>query len=88
MTDYSIFQKSAWHMGNLEKCPKWVLSPSFFSGNMSKMIPGFLLKKLVPPMMDTGGGAGKVPLAHGLIHYIHANQHKLSANALCLQSVS
>ena len=57
-------------MGNLEKCPKWVLSPSFFSGNMSKMIPGFLLKKLVPPMMDTGGGAGKVPLAHGLYHFL------------------
>ena len=58
MTDYLISQNRRWHMGNLEKCPKWVLHPYFFPGNMSRLIPGFLLKKLVLPMMDTGGRVG------------------------------
>ena len=55
MADYLISRKSAGHASALEKCPKWVLHPYFFSGNMSKMILRFLLKKLAPPMTDTGG---------------------------------
>ena len=67
MANYLISRKSDGHASALEKCPKWVLHPYFFSGNMSKMIPGVLLKTTIPLMMDTGGGAWGAPLAHGLI---------------------
>ena len=56
MANYLISRKSEGHASALEKCPKWVLHPYFFSGNMSKMIPGVLLKTTIPLMMDTGGG--------------------------------
>ena len=46
------------------------MSPSFFSGNITNMIPEGSLNKMVPLTEDHGGGGGGArgpPLAHGLL---------------------
>ena len=42
--------------GHFEKWSKRAVSPRFFSGSISNIIPGSPLKKMIPLMEDKGGG--------------------------------
>ena len=44
--------------GHFEKWPKRVVSPNFFTGNKWNINQTSLLNKMIPPMMDLGGGGG------------------------------
>ena len=49
--------------GHFEKWPKFVVSPSFFSGNIANMIPESPLNKTVPLTEDHGGCTGDTPVS-------------------------
>ena len=52
--------------GHFEKWPKRAVSPSFVSDNITNIISGSPLKKMIPLMEDHGGTWGP-PLAYELI---------------------
>ena len=56
---FEILEISDFEAAILKKWSKWVVSPSFFSGNIANMIPEGPLNKMVPLTEDHGGGGGE-----------------------------
>ena len=55
--ELEILCKLHFHGGHFEKCPKPILRPNFFSGNIANAIPRSPLNRMVTLMESSGGGA-------------------------------